>query len=292
MSRVDDSDNQRIREMQETEYRNRVDREKRDNEARTTRSFNEVMSQKNRGQLAKQAAQNKKTSEERETQGKNVLDQVRGQEKKDKTASELGRKAALSRAANSSLLKKRAVEGQASRVDNEQRTDELTTKGQDDKDRIETEVERDDEKEAVRTEERQAEHRLGNEHPDRVDADGQNQRQQQQQREPEREAAEAIGAAEGPAAPHKPSIPPDLIEKIVGRLFQAINPDGRTSLQVDLKGEGLEGVTLKIAAEHGRVSCTFEGCSPELKSALRSGKPALTRGLAKRGMKLVALRVS
>jgi len=292
MSRVDDSDNQRIREMQEAEHRQRVDREKRDSEVRVTRSFNEVMSQRSRGELNQQGSQNKKESEQQQSEARSVLDQVRQQETKKKEPAELARKAALSRSAQAGLLKNRAVEGQEQRVTNEQRTDELVAKGEEDKDRVDRALEREDEKEAVRAEEKQAEHKLKHEHPDRVDPDGKNERRQQQQGRDQDEKAENAAAVDGPRAAHSPRIPPDLIEKIVGRLFQAINPDGRTSLQLDLKGDGLEGVTLKIAAEAGRVSCTFEGCGNELKAALRNGKPGLTRALAKRGLKLVALRVS
>jgi len=190
------------------------------------------------------------------------------------------------------MLKNRAVEGQEARITNEQRADEIVAKGEEDKDRVEKALEREDEKEAVRTDEKQAEHKVKHENVDRVDPDGKNERRQQQQGRDQDEKAEQVSGAEGARGAHAPRIPPDVIEKIVSRLFQAINTDGRTSLQLDLKGEGLEGVTLKVASEAGRVSCTFEGCSNELKAALRNGKPALTRGLAKRGLKLVALRVS
>ena len=43
MSRVDDSDNQRIREMQEQELKARKDGEKKDADMRITKSFQEVM---------------------------------------------------------------------------------------------------------------------------------------------------------------------------------------------------------------------------------------------------------
>jgi hypothetical protein len=292
MSRIDDSDNQRIREMQEADHRQRIDREKRDAETRVSRSFNEVMSQRNRGELNKQSSQNKKESESQQSEQKSVLDQIRQQEAKKKEPAELARKAALSRHAQAGMLKNRAVEGQEQRVMNEQRTEELVAKGEEDRERVDRTSAREDDKEAARTEEKQAEHRVKQDHPDRVDPDGRNEKRQQHQGREQEKEKDGVAAVEGPRAAHAPRIPPDLIEKIVSRLFQAINPDGRTSLQMDLKGEGLEGVTLKLAAENGRVSCTFEGCSAELRTALKNGKGALQRGLAKRGMKLVALRVS
>jgi hypothetical protein len=292
MSRVDDSDNQRIKEMQEAELRQRVDREKRDNEARITKSFNEVMTKRSQGQLDKQANQNKKASEEQQTKGRSVIDQAKSKESNAKSASELSRKAALSRAAQSSLLKSRAVEGQEARIVAEQRTEELSAKAEEDKDRIDREIDKEEMLETARTEEQQTEKKLGHEPSDKVDPDGKNPKQQQRGKEEGKERAEGVETAESVRGPHQPAIPPDVIEKIVSRLFQAISPDGRTSLQMDLKGEGLEGVTLKISSENGRVSCSFEGCSNELKAALRNGKPALTRALAKRGMKLMALRVA
>jgi hypothetical protein len=291
MSRVDDSDNQRIKEMQEAELRQRVDKEKRDTETRITTSFNEVMSKRSQGQLNKQSSQNKKQSEEQQAEGRSIIDQAKAQQSRAKGGTELARKAALSRSAQSSLLKNRAVEGQEARITEGAKTDELVTKADDDKDRIDREIDKEEMLDTSRFDEKQAEKMLGRDQTDAVDPDAQGQKQQRGKDE-DNERAQGVETAEGVRGAHQPTIPPDLLEKIVARLFQAINPDGRTSLQMDLKGDGLEGVTLKLSAEGGRVSVSFEGCSGELKTALRNGKPALTRALAKRNMKLMALRVS
>lgn len=292
--RVDNNDNQRIKEMQEAQFRKKVDAEKKDQQARVTRSFNEVMSDKSRRKMAQQSVQNQQASEETQARGKRVLDQVRAQAKDTKQPAELARKAALSRATHGHLSKKRAVDGQEAQVAVNERVEDLVSKNEEDVNRIDKEIDREEELDTQRTEEQQYEHKAENAQPDRVDADGRGNKQQGRDRQGEgreERQAEGVEAAEGPRAAHHVKLPSDLIQKIVARLFQAISGDGRTSLQLDLKGDGLDGVTLKVASENGRVSCSFEGCSPELKTALRKGKPALTRALAKRGLKLVTLGV-
>ena len=293
MSRVgDSSDDQRIKEMQEQKFRQKVDREKKDQQTRLNKSFNEVMGEKSRRDLAKKSTANQKASEETQTRGKNILNQVRDQAKNKKTPSELGRKAALARAANLGMAKKRKADAQEGKAAVDERVEDVSTKSQDDVERLEKEIERDEELDTKRADEQNTEHRLENAQPDRVDPDGRgNQQRQQHQGGQSEKKAEGVESADGVRGSNKVQIPENIIQ-IVAKLFQKISPDGRTSLQLDLKGEGLDGVTLKIASENGRVSASFEGCSPELKSALKKGKPALMRALAKRKLKLVNLRVS
>lgn len=293
--RVDNSDNQRIKEMQEAQFRKKVDGEKKDQQTRATKSFNEVMSDKSRRQMAQRSAHNQKSTEEAQERGKRVLNQVRSQAKDKKKPAELARRAALARAGNMKLSKKRAMDGQEARVAVDERVEELVSKNEEDVERIDKEVDRDEDLDTKRTEEQQYEHKAENAQPDRVDADGRGNQQQPRERQGEgRDDRQPTGveAAEGARAAHHVKLPPDIIKKIVGRIFQAVSGDGRTSLQLDLKGDGLDGVTMKVASENGRVSCSFEGCSPELKTALRKGKPALMRALSKRGLKLVTLGVS
>ena len=292
MSQVgDSSDSQRIKEMQEAKFRQKVDNEKKDQQNRVTRSFNEVMGDKSRRDMAKRATQNQQATQDTQSRAKQVLNQVRDSTKKQKAPAELGRRAALSRSANALLSKKRTVDSAEAQNATEARVEDLATQGTENIDRIDKEIDREEELEATRAEEQDTEHRLENAQPDRVERDGQQKRRDQQGQQQEQKEGEAVQAAEGPRAQHRVQIPPELIKALVDKIFQAVTGDGRTSMQLNLKGQGLEGVTLKVASENGRVSCSFEGCSPEVRSALRKGKPALTRGLSKKGLRLVSFRV-
>ena len=68
-----------------------------------------------------------------------------------------------------------------------------------------------------------------------------------------------------------------------------MNADGRTHLEVELKGGMLDGVRLQVKAEVKRVQCSFTGCSPKLASRLKRTQKRLAQALVKRGLTLQSL---
>ena len=79
MSRVDDSDNQRIREMQEQELKARKDGEKKDADMRITKSFQEVMRERTQKQVSQKASaqeQNKGKSQSKEAEKGNAAKEL------------------------------------------------------------------------------------------------------------------------------------------------------------------------------------------------------------------------
>ncbi|MCK6549439.1 hypothetical protein L6R52_26605 [Myxococcota bacterium] len=298
MSRIgDNSDDQRIKEMQDAELRQRVDREKKDNDVRVTRSFAEVMQGRGQRQLSQkqsQSGQNKQQAEAETAQKQSVLNQLI---KKDgaKPGQELQRRAALTNALHSKLSQTRSTDiDQAKRAETE-RVDDIVSKGADEKERVDKELRAEGDADAKRAEEKELEHRKIDPNQPRED---QRTEQRQQRRgqggqgsDDDRRAA-AVQAAQTSAAKHEPRIPQEVIDKIVSAIQAAHLADGRTEMQVELKGTMLEGVKLKVSAKNGKVTCTFSGCDRDTKNLLEASKGALMRALEKRGMDLAAMRVS
>jgi len=290
VSRIDDdnSDAQRIREMQEAQLRQKVQNEKRSDGARFQQAFQQAMNLKKGAEGQKEATQ--KESQEKATQtGRQALEQARKQG--PQAQSELARRAALSRSLAQGMQTKRAQEGQEVRVHQEQRTDELVQKRSESAERVEREEREREVRDDLRTEEQQADKRqeavgtptAGVERREDGRSRGHGQK------DDDKKASGVDGAKNTSGASGAGQIPPEVMQQIVGAIYQAVTADGRSELTVHLKGTLLEGVQLRIHAEKGKVSCEFVGCNTKLKSMLKSGKEALATGLAKRGLKLVAL---
>ena len=75
----------------------------------------------------------------------------------------------------------------------------------------------------------------------------------------------------------------------MGAIYKGVTQDGRTHMQITLKGGLLDGVQLQVRAEGGKVSCEFSGCSKETARLLDSAQGALARGLERRGLRLERL---
>jgi hypothetical protein len=298
MSKIDESDNQRIREMQETELRNRVDQAKKDNDARVTRSFAEVMKQKGQTEEGQKLARSKQTkdADQKKASEQSVLGGL--VKRSPKEAAELSKRAALSHAMQSNLSKVRAKQADEAGRAESSRTEDIAARSEEDKDRIDKEVHEDADADAIRTEERDVEQKReraeaeGRPDQGRTDERG-GRRDQDRGGGQEERRPESVQAAQAPKrASEVHQLTQELIDKIVSAIHTAHVADGRTEMHIDLKGTLLDGVRLKVSAENGKVKCSFEGCDKSLKNLIESSKGALMRGLSKRGLSLVSLSAS
>jgi len=291
----DNSDLQRIREVNQAELRQRIDRQKRGQQARVDRSFKEVMAERGRQKMAQQAHREgapATMTNTRDPAGKRLLDQVRGQAQRNQ--GDLASKASMSRSFAANLARSRSKGHKSDAMVNDARTEESLGKATEELDFVK-ETERDEDiKELRREEEKQAELAAEVRGDGTVQRDGQRRQQQQRDRSgaEDQKQTEGVKASDGPKAAHRVTVPPALIKQLVSAVFKAVGPDGRTQMQIHLRGGPLDGVKLEVRAENGKVQCTFHGCDREMKGLLQAGKRALAQGLSKRGLKLEKLDVA
>ena len=295
MSGIGDSDNsdlQRIREVNQSELRRRTDQAKRSQQARVERSFQQVMADRGRERMAQQAHRQSAptTAGTREPASQRLLAQVRthGQAVNRDQA----KKAALSRSLAGGALKSRAKGHRTDAVEAETRADQLLTVGGEEVERVQDHLRDQDVQELRTTEEQQAEVTKEGPGDEAVDRDGK-QRQQQHQGSgaDEQASAEGAAAADNAARARPVQIPPALIQQLVNAVFKAVDADGRTQMLVHLRGGPLDGVKLEVRAEDGQVECTFHGCNREMEGLIKGGRQLLAGGLARRGLKLKSLAV-
>jgi hypothetical protein len=132
-----------------------------------------------------------------------------------------------------------------------------------------------------------------------VDADDDdragNRRHQQSGGDRDDQAPQAAGIAankaDGPRAANPTKIPTEILEHIAKSVAVAAAADGKIALAISLKGTMLDGVTVHVTANKGKVRCVFEGCDKQLGNLIESSKGELMRQLGKRGFELDILRV-
>ena len=293
MSNIGDSDNsdlQRIREVNQAALRRKVDAEKRGHQARVERSFKEVMADRGREKMAQQAQrQAPRTTPTRTATGR-VLEQVRAQNQNNLT--DLAKKAALSRSSAGHLAKGRAKGHRTDALVADSRADQMLTQGTEELDFVQETARDEDVRDLRTTEEKQAELIAEGRHDGPIHRDGERRRQQRDGASgDDGPSAEGVQKTESPA--RRPvQVPPALIQQIVSAVFKAVSADGRTQMQIHLRGGPLDGVKLEVKSENGQVECTFHGCNREMEGLLKEGRPALVQGLAKRGLKLKSLNVA
>lgn len=296
MARIgDSSDDQRIQEMIEADLRQKKEVEKRGDQERLTRSFQEVMQQRSSKETAQKNASLRESEQAAQAQRKEP--QAEANKKKiilnNPRSQELQKRAMLATQQQGQLTKARSELSEAARSLETDRATEIVKRSDDDRERIRGDIDKD------RVVDRGVEERAAvlREGPIVLDEDAQGRGQKQKQRgegeqsEGQPQAA-AIGAAKaeatGGAAPTK--IPQELIEAIAKQVAIAVAADGRTEIAISLKGSMLEGVTLKVTAKKGKVRCVFEGCDRQLSNLIEASKGDLMRQLGKRGLELDILR--
>lgn len=292
MSKVDDSsDAQRIREMNEAQFRRRADDKKRSSEARLEKSFKQVAAERGVRAQARENAEQAQKDKPTEQLAKQVLDKVR--QEQPKAPHELARRAALSKAMHKGLAKKADADVHQTHRAEAGRGEELTTSRDAELEHVDRAAREDEERGAERVEERQAEIETERQRGDplapiREDDRRRHPRQGQGGRGEDR-GADGVSGPKGAGGANAPQLPPEVIRQIVGAIYKGISQDGRTHMQITLKGGMLDGVSLSIRADGGKVTCDFSGCGKDLGRLLDASKGALARGLSRRGLSLERL---
>jgi hypothetical protein len=293
MARIGDTpEQQRINEANESQRRSRVDNTKRVDQNRKSVAFTEVMKQKtqrdqNQQHRSKQASQKDTLLVE-----KKPGEQLKRMKQAQKGPRELARRAALARAGKQAGKKVRNQDIDEGKQADGERSVELETVGETDRERVRNEHRVDEHQETQKAEELLGQSRIDSEQ------DGQSQSDQKKQQEhqsgqsdgqPDPQAAAVLAASETKGA--NPSrLPEEVIRHIAKAIAVAAAKGGTSQVFVQLKGAMFEGVTLKVALRKGKVRCEFEGCDKTTRNLVESSKGELMRALAKKGLELDILR--
>lgn len=100
----------------------------------------------------------------------------------------------------------------------------------------------------------------------------------------------AIGNVKGVRKPRE--IPKELLDKLVEEVRVGVNEVGQSEFQIDLKEGVLQGMTLKVTADNGKVSCNFMGGDSSAKNFIESSEGSLSRALESKGLMLDSLKVT
>lgn len=293
----DNSDLQRIREVNQADQRRRIDEQKRLHQARVERSFKDVMAERDRERSAQQAQRQSNAQQAsnapKDAAGRRLLAQVRAQGHENHA--QLAKKAALSRSMAGAMVKGRVQGHRADALASESRSEQILTQGAEELEYVREKTREEESADLRSSEEKQAEvAREARGHDGPVQRDGHRRRDQRQRSGPEDGGtkAEAANLNDGPAPAHKVHVPPALIQQLVQAVFKAVGPDGRTQMHIHLRGGPLDGVKLEVRAENGQVECTFHGCNRQMGGLVKAGRQSLAEGLEKRGLKLTGLTVA
>lgn len=294
MAVENNSDNRRIEEMNRAAYNRKLDTERRGDKARRAQAFQQVMTEKAGREAARQDVRGKQAAEQdKRSAAKKTLQQAKKRPAADPRRPVDPRRAAFARGQLGRTAKARVAEHQATNAAETERAEASLGEQRERVSETEEKSKRKDEQELIRREEKQAE--VQKEQQTVIQGqDERGGRGRQQQGQPQgrgQERAAEIAAAEGTARA-RPSLPPEVLKQLVHTIYQATKADGRTSLQLTLKGGMMDGVRLEVQSEGGEVRCHFGGCSAKLAKLLNDGQPALKSALARRGLKLTALEAS
>jgi hypothetical protein len=105
------------------------------------------------------------------------------------------------------------------------------------------------------------------------------------------ETGKSNAAAEVKRTRKAREIPQELLDKLVQEVRVGVNAAGKTEMQIDLKEGVLQGMSLKVTSENGKVSCTFVGGDAHAKNLVESSEQRLSRALDKVGLQLESLKV-
>lgn len=291
MSKVESSEEMRIREMQEQQRSAEKRSKAADAARRSERSFQETMRARSSRETGRQHRADGETRHREEGSARQILDRLRRNKKQ--APHEQAKRAALSRALHGKgALEARADESLAKNLAQSDRAEQAlvireTEDGFVDRsrnDEIETDVEvREESQLEVEHEAQQAmivaedDRRRRGQDQDRRDHEDRPPHPHEVAKAP---TARANGAAGAPAP-----LPPELLKRIAATLTKVVE-DGRTRLRVKLRGPGLEGVELDVRAEGGEVVCEFSGCNDRLRRDLEGASTKLGSMLSRRGLRL------
>jgi len=78
----------------------------------------------------------------------------------------------------------------------------------------------------------------------------------------------------------------EIAQKIVERVRVGTNSTGAAEFQIDLRGNVLSGLSIKISARNGKIHATFKGSDQEVMKLLKENSQQLRTTLAGRGLTL------
>lgn len=83
----------------------------------------------------------------------------------------------------------------------------------------------------------------------------------------------------------------ELAQKIVERVRIGTNAAGKMEFQVDLKGDVLAGLSLKISAHNGKIKAVFQGSDKDVLKMIEEQGESLKQALGARGLTLEDLKI-
>jgi hypothetical protein len=78
----------------------------------------------------------------------------------------------------------------------------------------------------------------------------------------------------------------ELAQKIVEKVRIGTNAMGKTEFQIDLKGDVLSGLSVKVSAKNGKISAVFSGSDKDVLKLIEEQGEALKAALGARGLTL------
>ncbi len=78
----------------------------------------------------------------------------------------------------------------------------------------------------------------------------------------------------------------ELAQKIVEKVRIGTNAMGKTEFQIDLKGDVLSGLSVKVSAKNGKISAVFSGSNKDVLKMIEEQGEALRAALGARGLTL------
>ncbi|TQF10763.1 flagellar hook-length control protein FliK [Myxococcus llanfairpwllgwyngyllgogerychwyrndrobwllllantysiliogogogochensis] len=82
----------------------------------------------------------------------------------------------------------------------------------------------------------------------------------------------------------------EIAQKIVDRVRVGTNAAGLAEFQIDLRGDVLSGLSIKVSARNGKISATFSGTNRDVLKMLEEHSEGLRTALGGRGLKLETVR--
>jgi hypothetical protein len=83
----------------------------------------------------------------------------------------------------------------------------------------------------------------------------------------------------------------EIAQKIVERVRVGTNAMGNAEFQIDLRGDVLSGLSIKLTAKNGKIHAVFSGKDREVLKMLEEQRDGLKSALAGRGLTLEEMRV-
>jgi hypothetical protein len=83
----------------------------------------------------------------------------------------------------------------------------------------------------------------------------------------------------------------EIAQKIVERVRVGTNAAGNAEFQIDLRGDVLSGLSIKLSAKNGKIQAVFSGSDRDVLKMLEEQREGLSKALAARGLTLEDLRI-